>query len=57
METRDHQNTNIYSLNTNFAKSLIIKVYNGNVKTLNKYSKTTLYTNSKFFTIEILFNL
>ena len=38
MEWRDHRSTNISSLNTNFAKSLRLKDYNVNFKTiLNKH--------------------
>ena len=44
METRDHQNTNIYSLNTNFAKSLPVNVYNVYFKTfIHDYIRTNMY--------------
>ena len=55
MEKRNHHLfiTNIYSLNSNFDKSLRVKVYNINFKTLfNKYLNYTQIV--KFFTIEMI---
>ena len=45
MERRHHRNKNIYLLNTNFAKSLDVKVYNVKFKMLT--NKHLNYTQNK----------